>query len=127
MIEGGMPNVRRHRELAPISERHLESVDVRRVWEHWCKVMGKRTNAKLTPERRKKIQARLKEGYAVERIMRAIDGCHASDFHMARREYGGSRMFNDLTLICRSGSKLEEFEAIPVKQVHTAAFLGESA
>jgi hypothetical protein len=37
-------------------------------------------------------------------ILRAIDGCAASEFHTT----GG---YDDLTLICRNGSKLEAFIA----------------
>lgn len=77
------------------------------IFEHWRQAMGKNGNAKLTPERRGKITARLKQGYTADRIKRAIDGCAGSKFH---RDGG----HDDLTLICRTGSKLESFEAMPV-------------
>lgn len=88
----------------------IESTDVRRVYETWVRVMGKvPSTTKLTPERRKHIQARLKDGYSVDFIVKAIHGCAASDFHMARGERRGQKKFNDLTLICRNGSLLEGF------------------
>jgi hypothetical protein len=58
--------------------------------------------ARLTPERAKAVRARLAQGYTVSDIKRAIDGCVASEFHTT----GG---YDDLTLICRNGSKLEAF------------------
>lgn len=89
----------------------LESTDVRTVFAHWVDVMGKNPKTtKLTPERRRVVQARLKEGYSVEFICTAVYGCESSDFHMARGEHRGGKRFNDLTLICRNGSTLERFE-----------------
>ncbi len=96
------------RNLA-LGTRHVESVDTKIVFEHWCQIMGKRGNAKLTPERRRLIKARLKDGYEVKDLMRAIEGCAKSDFHMGRGQYRGAKKYNDLTLILRDGSKLEGF------------------
>lgn len=90
--------------------RHMESVDVRIVFDHWKRMTGKQHgNVRLSPERRRAIQARLKDGYSVKDIMRAIEGCCKSDFHMARGQYAGGKKYNDLTLILRNGSKLEGF------------------
>lgn len=94
---------------AALHERHLQSTDVRQVFDHWKRVMQKNGNVRLTDERRKKIQARLKDGYAVADIKKAIDGCSRSDFHMARGEYRGGNRYDDLTLILRNGSRLEGF------------------
>jgi len=78
---------------------------VREVFEHWQRVMSK-PRSKLTDDRRRKISARLKD-YTVADLMKAIDGCARSPWHLgendARREY------NDLELICRSGAKVEQF------------------
>jgi Helix-turn-helix domain len=82
------------------------SPPIKSIFEHWRQTMGK-NGARLTPERRSKIAARLKQGYTADQIKRAIDGCAGSKFH---RDGG----YNDLTLICRSGAKLESFEAMPV-------------
>lgn len=94
-------------------ERHLESADVLRIFRYWM-TATEHPQAILTEGRRTLVKQRLKEGYAVDRIIRAIDGCTASDFHMARGQYQGQRKYDDLNLICRSGAKLEEFESIPL-------------
>lgn len=88
------------------------------VFEHWRTVMA-HAGAKYTAERRRKVEARLREGYTVEQLCRAVDGCRASRFHQGENEDG--KVYDDLTLICRNGSKVEQFiaglngKAIPEK------------
>lgn len=79
------------------------------IFEYWRTVFGK-TRAKFGPDRRRVVRARLREGYTPADIRRAIDGCKASDFHSGVNE--GGTEYNDLTLICRNGSKLERFRDI---------------
>jgi len=81
------------------------SVDL--VFDYW-RVTLKHATAKLTPKRRAKIAARLKDGYTVEDIKAGIDGNASSAFHQGDNENGG-RVYDDLELICRSGEKLEQF------------------
>lgn len=80
---------------------------VQTVFNHWITVMGKTAATKLTPARRKKVQARLKEGYTVDQLMTAINGCAKSPFHMGQNDQ--RTVFDDLELICRSGEKVEGF------------------
>lgn len=87
--------------------------EIKAIFEHWKNAMGK-PQAKLTDERKVKIQARLQDGYSVEKIIRAIDGCAASDFHMGRKP-GSPTQHCDFDLICRNGSKLEQFAAMPLR------------
>lgn len=79
------------------------------VFDHWRAVMAHPV-AKLTPEREKAVRARLRDGYTVEEIKAGIDGCRASPFHMGQND--GQKRHDDLTLICRTGSKLESFMAM---------------
>jgi hypothetical protein len=113
IIAEGLDTLLMRRAPRPKEERHLESVDVLTVFQHWQQVMGHPT-AILTEGRRERIKQRLKEGYTVDRMLRAIDGCAASDFHMGRGEHKGTRRYDDLHLILRSGDKLETFEAMPL-------------
>jgi hypothetical protein len=73
------------------------------IFAYWQQRCG-HPDAKLSPDRRCKIKARLTEGRTVEEVRRAIDGAaraaHTSD--------AGQR-FDDIELICRNGSKLELF------------------
>lgn len=79
---------------------------VREVFDYWQRRLGKKA-AKLTSDRISKIQARLREGYTVKQIKVAVDSLASSAWH--RGENDKSRAFDDITLICQSGSKLEGF------------------
>lgn len=86
---------------------------VSEVFDYWISVMGKPASVKLNSKRRRAVQARFKEGYSVEDIKRAIDGCRASAWHMGDNDR--KKPFNDLELICRDGTRLEGFAERPVK------------
>lgn len=81
--------------------------DVVIIFDYWCQVMGKTGNAKITAKREKAILNRLAEGYTVEHIKQAIDGCKRSPFHMGQNE--NKTVYDDLELICRDGGNLEKF------------------
>jgi len=72
-------------------------------WQEQCQ----HQRAKLTPERARCIVARLKEGYSEADIRAGIDGA-AVAAHV--NDETGQR-YDDITLICRNGSKLESFIA----------------
>lgn len=78
------------------------------VFEHWQRVMAHPT-AKFTKERRAKVKARLSEGYTVEQLKAAVDGCRASPHHRGQNDAGA--VYDDLELICRNGGKVESFVA----------------
>lgn len=77
------------------------------IFEYWKAVMGKDNSVKPTAGRMSKIKARLKDGYTEEQIKSAIDGCKSSDHHMGKNDSG--KIFDCLTLICRSAEKLDMF------------------
>lgn len=78
------------------------------LFKYWCDVMGKSiSTSKLTPKRDKAIKARLKEGYTIDQIKAAIDGCRKDPFSMGQNDR--QKPFNDIELICRTGEKLESF------------------
>lgn len=87
-------------------EERPPSEEVSWIFSYWQSALNHPT-AKLTAERKRKIEARLKEGYSVEQIIQAIDGCAASPFHRGQNDTG--QVWDDLELICRNGSKLESF------------------
>jgi uncharacterized phage protein (TIGR02220 family) len=77
------------------------------IFDYWVDVMNKNKTTKLTAKRKSVVSARLKDGYKVSEIKSAIDGCAKSAFHMGDNNNG--TVYDDLTLICRSGDKLEHF------------------
>ena len=82
------------------------SPEVGTAFAYWQAALNHPT-AKLTPKRKKLIEARLKDGYTLVDIQKAIDGCRASPFHMGQNE--GGTVYDDIELICRNGEKLESF------------------
>lgn len=76
--------------------------------------------AKLTPERQKKIHARLKEGYSGANILRAIIGVQRIPFNMGQND--GGQILDDITLILQTGSKLERYQQKATEEEAAAAF-----
>lgn len=81
--------------------------DETNIFEYWKFRMGKNNGTKLIKKRKDLITARLKEGYTVDDIKKAIDGCAGSPYHMGQNERG--TVYDDIELICRSGIKVENF------------------
>jgi uncharacterized phage protein (TIGR02220 family) len=79
---------------------------VSELFAYWQERCG-HPHAKLTDDRRAKIRARLREGYTVEQIRAAIDGAAKA----ATVDDDTGRRYDDIELICRKGSKLEDFIA----------------
>jgi phage replication O-like protein O len=79
------------------------------VFVYWQEKMN-HPQAKLTKDRQAKIGAMLREGYTVDQIKAAIDGCKASPHHMGENKT--STIYDSLKLICRSCDDLERFIAI---------------
>jgi hypothetical protein len=80
-----------------------DSMAARRLFTYWQERCGHDT-AKLTRDRRRKLEARLREGYSEQQIRQAIDGAALRPF-----VNDAGKRFDDLELICRNGSKLEDF------------------
>ncbi|MBK1717291.1 hypothetical protein [Thiocystis violacea] len=79
---------------------------VQHIFTHWQQAMNK-PRAKLDTKRRAAIAARLKDGYSVEDLLSAVDGCKGSAWHQGQNDR--HRPFNDLSLICRDGAHVEQF------------------
>lgn len=75
------------------------------IFDHWQLTMGE-SGKRLTDGRRKKIKSRLKH-YPVTDLLRAIDGCRGSPWHMG--DNPNSAKYNDIELIFRNDENLEKF------------------
>lgn len=91
--------------LAPAGPKQPGRVEA--VFEHWRKAMKKPPGAKLNGKRRRAVEARLREGYTVEDLCRAVDGCALSPYHMGQNDQ--HKRYDDLELICRDGPRTEGF------------------
>jgi hypothetical protein len=85
------------------ARQRLQAATVTRIFEYWQTTCG-HPDAKLLNDRRRKVQARLKEGYTEQQIRSAIDGAAAGAY-----VNDDGKRFDDLELICRSSAKLEDF------------------
>ena len=83
--------------------------EAKSLFQYWLSRMRKGPTCKFTQERRRAVIARLRDGYTPDQIRAAIDGCSLSPWNMGQNDSG--KLFNDLELICRNGSKLESFIA----------------
>ena len=89
------------------------------VFVYWLKTMDKNGSAKFTAQRKQKIIARLRSGYTVDQIKTAIFNCANNSFNMGQNESG--KVYDDLTLICRDDTKLEQYiNDTPVKNQRSA-------
>jgi SOS response regulatory protein OraA/RecX len=90
-----------------IVEQPLDQPDnsqVEELFEYW-RSRCHHPNAKLTKERKAKVQARLREGYTAEQIRHGIDGAAANP----PADANSGVVFDDLVSVCRNGSQLERY------------------
>jgi uncharacterized phage protein (TIGR02220 family) len=91
---------------------HEPSEDIRAVFDHWKTVMGRNGHTRLTDDRRRKIKARLKEGYTVEQLKRVIEAVRADPFYMGQNDR--RRPYNDFKTIFRDAQQVDGFlEQVP--------------
>jgi len=86
---------------------------VGQVFAYWQQIMAK-PQARLDAKRRAAIAARLKDGYGLAELQRAVDGCRASAWHQGHNDRG--RAFDDIALICRDAARVEQFLALAAGQ-----------
>ena len=95
-------------QLAPKPGAPPVPAAVSEVFQHWQAVM-RHPQARLDVKRRKAIGARLKEGYSVDQLKQAIDGCKASPWHQGQNDR--HLVYDDIGLICRDAQRVEAFIA----------------
>lgn len=78
------------------------------VFQEWQRVHNK-PKAQFSPERRRKVEARLKD-YPIEMLIAAVRGCKKSPHHQGQNDTGTK--YDDLELICRDGKHVETFAAM---------------
>lgn len=96
-------------QLGGAEDKEASSDAEDRIFAFWVATMGKTSRTKLTPERRSRIRARLRDS-TEEELRAAIRGCKASPFHMGENDAGS--IHDDIMLICRDRSKVESFMAL---------------
>lgn len=97
----------------------IEGAQIRTVFDAWVEVC-KHPRARLTPDRRSKVRARLKDGYTTCDLIQALHGAARGAYVDAR-----GHKWDDLTLICRSGAFVERFMQLagPDAEALTSKFI----
>lgn len=81
---------------------------VEAVYEHWRtrqKDTGGLVARKLTPDRRAKIVARLRDGYTVQQLCDSIDGFLADPWHLGQNNR--QTRYTDLTTLFKNAAKVD--------------------
>lgn len=87
------------------------SGDVRDVFDAWLEATGRDpARTRLTAQRRKKVDARLREGYPVTELLSAVRGISLSAWHGGDNDTGVR--YDDLTVALRDGTQVERFAAL---------------
>ncbi len=86
------------------------AADVKTVIAHY---VGYHPKAKPGDDEKKKIRARLKDGYSAADLCRAIDGIHKSAFHQGENQ--GNKRYDTLELVVRKSSQVAKFIEIAEK------------
>lgn len=76
------------------------------VFAYWQRIMN-HPQSKIDAKRDKAIKARLKDGYTVEQLCKAVDGCKLSPHHMGQND--SRTVYDDIELICRDGPHVDKF------------------
>jgi len=86
---------------------------VKDVFVYWQQEL-KHPQSKLDKKREKAINARLQEGYSVDRIKQAIQGIKKIPHNMGQNDR--NTIYDDIELICRSGANVDRFADARVKK-----------
>jgi hypothetical protein len=87
-------------------KEHRASEDVKQVFTYWQQAMSHQ-QAKLDDKRSKAIGKRLADGYTVDDLCRAVDGCKLTPHNMGENDTGS--VYDDIELICRDGAHVDRF------------------
>lgn len=104
-----------HPETQTQTQTHIEttattlSARADRVFSHWCQRLRKNARTTFDAKRRKAVEARLADGYAVEDLCAAIDGCAVTPHNLGQNDRG--ERYDDLELICRDAAHVDRFRA----------------
>lgn len=103
------PLTTNHKPPSKVKPTVPASAETAEVFEYWKQVMN-HPAAQLDAKRSKNIGARLKDGYTVSQLCRAVDGCKYDPFSQGANDR--QTVYDDIELICRDGPKVDKFMAI---------------
>lgn len=87
------------------------------VFEHWRQKLRPKAHV-FDDDTRKKVLARLKEGFTVEELKQAIDGCASNPHNQGVNDK--QKRYDSLELICRNGGNVARFQGYTEKPASEA-------
>jgi hypothetical protein len=84
----------------------MDAESVAAVFAHWKVIMG-HERARMDLKRAQVIRDRLRDGYSVDDLCLAVEGCAASAFHCGENDRG--QRYDSLTLILRDADHVDKF------------------
>ena len=108
-------NTRKEDKEGRKEDKHMSVVapaDAQQVFDYWKKRLDKNARVVFSEKRRRRVRSALKH-FTVADLMKAVDGCAKSPFHMGDGPDG--TVYDDLELICRDVEHIEKFMAIDDK------------
>lgn len=95
--------------VVPLQRQEQQQSVEELIFSHWKAVLGYK-RARMDQKRLRAIRDRIKDGYSVEDLMDAINGCFLSPFHQGENDR--NTRYDDIELICRNASNVDKFIAI---------------
>lgn len=102
--------------VQPTGRTTVDRDQVDAVFRYWQTARG-HDRAKLDDKRCKAIKARIKDGYTVEDLCRAVDGIARSPHHMGQNDQ--RTVYDDIELICRTAANVDKFRKLVEPQAFT--------
>jgi hypothetical protein len=96
-----------------ISRRDCSTSPAQTLFSIWQTEMN-HPKAIFDEKRKRAVNGRLKDGFTIERLHRAILGNKSSDYHQAQHPKNQKHVYDDLELICRDAKHVEQFEKLYV-------------
>jgi hypothetical protein len=87
----------------------MDPESVAAAFSHWKMIMG-HERARMDLKRAQVIRDRLRDGYSLEDLCLAIEGCAASAFHCGENDRG--QRYDSITLILRDADHVDKFISI---------------
>jgi hypothetical protein len=85
------------------------AVDVRRVFQAWQEIHN-HPDSKLDDGRKRRIQARLREKFTADRLIRALKNAKNDRFLMGENEHG--RVYDGIETLLKNAAQVERLEAL---------------
>ena len=90
----------------PSESKLNNSSEIKEIFQYWKNTLN-HPKARIDEKRKIKISSALKNGYSVDDIKLAVDGCLASPYHQGENQQ--SAIYDSLELICRDSEHIDRF------------------